>query len=292
MKYDDKRNKLRKLTESDFRKQVLIPLLRAMGYSDVHEFHGPIEKGKDILFREPNKFGESFIHTIIASVEDITGNVRDAKSATTILNQAEMVFNESYKNKYTGRESNVDRCWVITTGTISPQAIESISGKLEKYNLNRFIRFIDIEKLIELIDYNYPQFWERNTQYVFFSRYEEIDISTNNLDPPYERVVDDLKAAGNLKDSVFQIKKLIQNLLYDFDYDIRAKMLEILKTNNPRGVLSIWEDLYDDLGRSGYSSSVVSEIQDAWQYLFDDLREYEERFNIQGTADTKNIGKK
>lgn len=282
MRYEEKKKRLTDLAEVDFRSQVVIPLFRALGYSDVHEFHGPIEKGKDILFREPSKLGESFTHAIIASTQDISGKVGNSKSAARILEQAEMVFNEEYKDKYTGKTNNVDRCWVLTTGTISPHAIESISGKLEKYNLNRLIRFIDIDKLIELIDQNYPQFWERKEQFAYFSRYEKIDISTNDLDFPFDKEVDDLSAAGNLKDTVYRIKILANSILSDLDYDFRDKLAVVLKTNHPWEIISIWEELYGEIDSNGhlYIGRKPSEIQTEWEYLLQDLQEYEERFDI------------
>ncbi len=283
MKYEDKKEKLKQVHESAIRQLVIIPLLKAMGYSEVHEFHGPIEKGKDILFREPTKLGESFIHAVIASTEDMNGKVGDSKSASRILEQAEMVFNEPYKDKYTGKTMTVDRCWVITTGNITPQAIESIAGKLEKYNLNRLIRFIDGDRLIELLDQHYPQFWQRSDQDVFYSKHEWINIATNKLDEPFDKELDDLGAAGNLKDTVYRIKKLVESLLSDLDYDIRDRLAELLKSNHPWDIFSIWEDLISDrMDINGHISLgfKVQDINQECEYLHQDLLEYEKRFSI------------
>lgn len=71
MKYEDKKETVKKLSESELRRNVIVPLLKAAGYSDVHEFHGAIEKWKDILFREPNKLGESFVHAVVVSRQDM-----------------------------------------------------------------------------------------------------------------------------------------------------------------------------------------------------------------------------
>ncbi len=283
MRYDEKKEKITSLNESDLRRQVIIPLLKASGFMEVHEFHGSTEKGKDILFREASKLGESFAHAVVASTENISGKVGDSKSASRILEQAEMAFNETYQDKYTGGRMRVERCWIITSGTIAPPAIESIAGKLEKYNLDKFVRFIDVEKLIELIEQYYPQFWERKGESVSYSKFERIDISTNKLDSPYDRDVDDLSAAGNLKDTLYRIKKSVYSVLLECDYDLRDKLAEILKTNHPWKVISIWEELRGDrIDRSGhiYLSSEIEKIQHEWQYLLDDLRQYEERFEI------------
>ncbi|MCL4549471.1 MAG: hypothetical protein M1495_12980 [Bacteroidetes bacterium] len=290
MKYEEKREKLVEMHESALRSLVIIPLLKSIGYSDVYEFHSSIEKGKDILFREVSKLGESFIHSVVVSTEDINGKVTDSKSASKILEQVEMVFNESFNDKYTGKKMSVDRCWVITSGTINAFAIESIAGKLEKYNLNRLVRFFDGDKLIELIDNYYPQFWQRKEEFYYYPKYEKINITTNKLDPPFDKDVDDLRETGNLKDAVYQIKKLVESLLTDVDYDIRDKFVEIIKSNNPWDIICLWDELKSDrmdINGDIYLSSGIRKIDQQLEYLEMDVKEYEERFNIPKNDDNK-----
>jgi hypothetical protein len=50
MTFEQKKEKLQSLLEHELRGKLLVPLFQAAGYSDVHEFHGPREKGKDIIF--------------------------------------------------------------------------------------------------------------------------------------------------------------------------------------------------------------------------------------------------
>ena len=101
MKYEEKVERLKKLTEFEFRQQVLIPLLKAMGFSDVYEFHGPKEKGKDLIFREVSRLKEIFVHAVVVSKNDITGTVGDTKSAERILDQVRMALEEPYVDLYT-----------------------------------------------------------------------------------------------------------------------------------------------------------------------------------------------
>ena len=42
-------NQFARLSEAEFREQVLIPLLKAMDYRDVDHYHGRLELGKDIV---------------------------------------------------------------------------------------------------------------------------------------------------------------------------------------------------------------------------------------------------
>jgi hypothetical protein len=284
MKYEDKLNKLKELREAELYRSVIIPLLQAIGYSNVHENHGVSEKGKDIIFREVSKLKDIYIHAAVVSTKNITGKVGDSQSASRILEQVEMALNEPYQDKYTGKTMHIDRCWVITSGRILNSAIDSISGKLEKYNLNKLLKFIDCERLIELLNEFYPQFWDRSEEKAYYTRIESIEISTNKLDKPFDIETDELSAAGNLKDTVHRLKKSVYSLLLDLQFDITDKLADILKSNHPREVATIWEILeYDAIDRHGcicLGSRSIDKIKKEWEYLTQDLGEYEEKFKI------------
>lgn len=293
MKYEEKSEKLSSLKELELRQQVLIPLLKGMGFSDIYEFHGQREKGKDLIFREVSQMKEVFFHAAVVSKKDITGTTGDAKSSERILDQVRMALEEPFVDLYTGRNTNIDRCWVITSGRIFPAAIESISGHLHRSHLDKLVRFIDGTKVISLIDEAYPQYWERSPELAYYSHSGAIDISSNLLDKPFDRNVDDLPNAGSLKDSVYQIKKKVNLLLLTMEYEISDKLTAILRSHHPWEVITLWEklmgDRIDEQG-NGYLGSEVEEIQTLWQYLVDDIFEYESRFDI--TRGERNIPKK
>jgi len=283
MKYEDKVEQLAKLAESEIRQQVLIPLLNAMGFSDVYEFHGPKEKGKDLIFREASCFKEIFIHAAVVSKHDITGSVGDTKSAERILDQVRMALEEPYVDIYTGRSTSVDRCWVFTSGRILPTAIDSISGHLQRSHLDKLVRFVDGTKVIGLIDEFYPQYWERKSEFAYHSYYGPIDISTNQLDPPFDKDVDDLPNSGSLKNSVYEIKKAVYALLSTIDYEITDKLVAILRSNHPWETITLWERLKGsqlDSRGNAYMGDDVEEIESNLQYLVGDIFAYEERFDI------------
>jgi len=283
VKYEDKVERLSKLLESELRQQVLIPLLKAMGFSDVYEFHGPKEKGKDLIFREVSRLKEIFVHAAVVSKNDITGTVGDTKSAERILDQVRMALEEPYVDLYTGRTTHVDRCWVVTSGRILSSAIDSISGHLQRSHLNKLVRFVDGTRVIGLIDEAYPQYWERKSEFAYYSHCGTIDISTNQVDPPFDRDVDDLPNSGSLKNSVYEIKKAVYSLLLTIEYEITDKLAAILRTNHPWETITLWEELQGnpiDQHGHAYLGSEVDEIQRHWQYLVDDIFAYEERFDI------------
>jgi hypothetical protein len=105
------------------------------------------------------------VHAVVASRADLTGKVEDTSSAKRILDQVELVLDEPYYDKYTGRDTEVHRCWVVTSGRILASAMESIAGKLQKSNLSKVLHFVDGERLIGLVDRFYPSYWTRTPQF-------------------------------------------------------------------------------------------------------------------------------
>jgi len=180
MRFEDKRKRLQSLSERELRQEVIVPLFQAAGYSGVYEFHGPTEKGKDIIFREITVLGDVFVHAAVVSTHDLTGTVGDSRSALRILEQVEMALNEPYQDKYTGETTEVDRCWVVTSGRILSSATASISARLQKYNFSKILRFIDGDRLIELIDKHYRTYWSEEESNRAGSSWEVTEPSPNN----------------------------------------------------------------------------------------------------------------
>jgi hypothetical protein len=94
MNLEEKKKKLQSLNEQDLRGKVLIPLFRALGFSDIYETHGAMEKGKDIIFRETSKMLTPVVHAAVVTTANVTGRVEDSNSAKRILAQVEMALDE------------------------------------------------------------------------------------------------------------------------------------------------------------------------------------------------------
>ena len=73
MDHQEKLEKIRNLSEDEFRKKVLIPLFIAMGYQNVIEYHGRNERGKDIIFHETDYVGEKIYTAVVVKKERIHG---------------------------------------------------------------------------------------------------------------------------------------------------------------------------------------------------------------------------
>jgi HEAT repeat protein/energy-coupling factor transporter ATP-binding protein EcfA2 len=98
------------------------------------------------------------------------------------LFQIEQSFDEPYTDVYGLKALVIDNCVVVTCKDIKNTALESIRGKLKKSNLDKLLRFIDGNKLIELLDKHLPNY--------FFKEIEYFNTYFNALKTDFERIKD------------------------------------------------------------------------------------------------------
>lgn len=202
MNKKDKLSIIGKLSEEELRRKVIIPLLGRMGFKAAIEYHGPREKGKDIICFDYDKLNIKTFLSIVVKTCNLDGSISSNKSLQSILFQIKQCFDEPYEDLYDMSSLTMDQAWIVTSGRIKSGAQESIANSLKKENLSKLVRFIGGEHLIELIDKYYISFWgleKESPEYVRAQR---------------DRVIDYLKKlirelGGNSPD----INKVIQGLL-------------------------------------------------------------------------------
>ncbi|MUG73841.1 hypothetical protein [Paenibacillus validus] len=286
MKYDEKNKLIKSLNEKSFRGNVLIPLINAMGFNDARDNHGVYEKGKDIIFRSLTPWGDVEIYAAVVTMNDITGNANHDNYARRALDQIKMALSQPYTDIYTGRTSKVDRCWFVSAGNIKGASMESISGELDSLYLDRIVTFFDIDRVIQLVDKYYPQYWHRQVELAYGYKSRVYDISSNILDTPYDKPESELTNVGSLQEAVYCIKKLTYSLMIEMEFELLEKLEKILESNNPLEIYSIWEKLDSDRARLGPDCFVlgckeIRELDKYMEYLYEDLVEYEEKHDIE-----------
>lgn len=151
---------LQSLTEDDVQAHLIMPLLRAMGYSNVELRHGPAEYGKDVIAIKSDALMLTRVAFVVkvGNISGQTAKKKDVERLEDVRTQVKKAFEMPYTDIYTKQEQDVNRVIVWTTGTISSNAREEIIRNLRtEYATN--VNYIDGHRTIELLNQYYPSFF-------------------------------------------------------------------------------------------------------------------------------------
>ena len=131
--------------EETFTNQVLLPLFRAMGLSDVHYNHGKREFGKDITFSEVDKFGVRRNYGIQVKAGNISGEAQSALDK--MIGQIDDAFDTRYVEVTSREQRYISTLVIAISGRFTDNAKDKILAKVGR----RTVYFLDIEKIEELL---------------------------------------------------------------------------------------------------------------------------------------------
>ena len=147
---------IQSLSESEFRRDVLIPLLKKMGYQKVRERHGSQEYGKDITFFESSEFG-GMHYAVVAKVGNISGSASGKQNLDIVKAQIDQAFTMPFDDVEDKEKYHIDRVIVWTTGNISNNAEKQIVNLADaRY---KYVIFRGDEATVELLERFYPTFF-------------------------------------------------------------------------------------------------------------------------------------
>jgi hypothetical protein len=133
--------------EKTFR-EFAIDLFRHLEYQEVRETHGPMEKGRDIIFYEKNRMGELEFVGVQAKIGNISGSVSRSGSPTALVQQTMEAFNSAISF---GEASHyLDKYVILASGTISDPARAKIEDFLRHNKYNKRVYFWGQEKIAEI----------------------------------------------------------------------------------------------------------------------------------------------
>ena len=114
--------------EVEWTKEVLIPLLRRVGFRRVEFTHGILEAGRDVVFADYDKFGLQRYYA--AQVK--CGNLQ-ARSETqeirTIIDQVTNAYETPYRDVATGTEHCISDVYLIVNGKVTESAKQLLYPK-------------------------------------------------------------------------------------------------------------------------------------------------------------------
>ncbi|MGA7744356.1 MAG: hypothetical protein WBP56_26110 [Polyangia bacterium] len=129
------------MDEKDWTKDVLMPLLRRLGFIKVEYTHGPSEHGRDVVFAEFDRFG--LLRYYGAQVKMGSLNVSDGGAdLRELLAQLSTAWEQPYRDAATGTEHQMSGVYLVASGKITSVARERLYEKT-----GRWLHFIDADQL-------------------------------------------------------------------------------------------------------------------------------------------------
>src|SRR5258708_2840641 len=149
--------------EDALRRAIEALLMKMPGCTNVRATHGPLEQGKDIIFCSGGAMGEVLLNACVIKNDKISGSGDSSSGARTVLNKVEQSLDTPILNEQ-GQQQAVSRAYVITPSECSPQAMESIRGKLEKRSGQ--VHFICGNELLLKFKKYWPDFLLANVKFL------------------------------------------------------------------------------------------------------------------------------
>jgi CheY-like chemotaxis protein len=150
------------LSEDELIDEVLIPLLKKMGYLGVQRiaFHGPGEHGKDLLpCYKYGDFNERIYYAAQVKAGRVSASSSGPCSVQTLLNQIQSVLLFSFVDKFDGCRKKVDRCLAVCSGHITNEALTALEAACEG---RRDIVIVRSDDLIDLLRrWNLLEYFDR-----------------------------------------------------------------------------------------------------------------------------------
>lgn len=128
------------VVESVFTKELIIPLMQKMGFQHVRYNHGTTEFGRDVLFSELDRFGNSRRCAAQVKVGDISGGA--SSLIDTIIAQIDDAFSMPVQGPGQAKNYHISELFIIISGKISENAVRKINEKIDK-KLSGSVFFID-----------------------------------------------------------------------------------------------------------------------------------------------------
>jgi hypothetical protein len=131
--------------EKRYANEVLLPLYRSMGFTDVRYSHGEREFGKDITFSELDRFGVLRNYGVQVKIGDVSGEA--ASEIDKIVGQVDDAFSMPYIDTTSREKRYISDLIIAVSGRFTENAKEKMVEKAKRRN----ILFLDIDKTQELL---------------------------------------------------------------------------------------------------------------------------------------------
>jgi hypothetical protein len=114
------------MNEEDYTTNVVIPLLRQLGYSEVTYNHGIAEFGKDVVFADYDRFGNKVYHAAQVKVGDLSGS--NKSKVNDIISHIERAFDIAFDDLISKTGVRLSHFFVIVSGRFVGNARQAFVG--------------------------------------------------------------------------------------------------------------------------------------------------------------------
>jgi hypothetical protein len=184
---------LQSMHETQIHKDVIHPLLIALGFKDISYVHGPQERGKDFVYIEFDRYNIPRLHVCQVKNQPMTGQARHRESVTEVMNQLVQCSNYEVLNS---RSNAKELPWQITLYTTYPLPDAALADAQPLLDLIRRSRIIVVgpEQLVELIQTRLPQLFAD----LVFPQHSQLAQLRAYLDKHHESIAFDTHTARTL----------------------------------------------------------------------------------------------
>ena len=137
-------------SEKEFRENILIPILRDLGYENIKDTHGNQEFGKDIVFKAKNRFGFDEWNAMVVKTGNIHVDISKKENfLIKIIRQIEIAKGTKYPDLNYGKKV-ITNVFVVTSGKFTGNTYKGFNDFLSGRNLKGSVFFIDKDYLLGL----------------------------------------------------------------------------------------------------------------------------------------------
>jgi len=145
--------KMQKISEDDFSRDILIPLLMKIGYSHAEFNGGAYEAGKDVIAYIQSGLGKQELHVFQSKKFKSTKNLDSRKAFDEYLYQIRQCFERKVTHQ-DGTQRHPNKVYFVTPFTIDSRHLEEQLHKLSQPN----VEVLDGLALTESIMKCWPSF--------------------------------------------------------------------------------------------------------------------------------------
>jgi|GEM_PF-3442032 len=150
--------KLRRMSEIDLHKRVVVPLLKNMSFRYVRYVHGSFERGKDLLYLSEDAYGDWRVEVCQVKNSPFTGRATSSASTSTTLTQLQQCRHTSVLNPLTHKMEVPKAVVLLTTHAIPDRDVAGTDDFL--IALDRLeCKIVGPERLVTLIEQYLPDYY-------------------------------------------------------------------------------------------------------------------------------------